>query len=192
MEWILRVVDEVTDPRSHDEVTHANAVATDEFASMVTHLRVSHLVELLCDRQEILDVLWLVSLGTEEDFGAGTKDICPSVNDRIMVERALVVLRVVVAVLDAEHAEDGTELSHALLLAIDGDLSVGESTSELATLTSGFLGFPALSGLTNLLVLLTMVLEHLRERISTSIKSIKVVELHALIEKILAFLSATS
>lgn len=123
-ERILWIVNKVADPSCHDEVAHANAVSTDKLATMVTHLCIDHLVELLGNRKEGFDILGLVCLGAEKNLGAGTKNIRKGVNDRIVVHRAFVVLRVVVAVLDAEHAKDGSHLTQVLSLAIDGDVGL--------------------------------------------------------------------
>ena len=90
----------------------------------MAHLSVGHLVELLGNRNESFDILGLVCLRTVKDFGASTKNIRKGVNDGIMVQRAFVGFRIVVAELDAEHAKDSTHLAQVLPLAIDSDIDL--------------------------------------------------------------------
>ena len=84
-ERILWIVNKVADPGRHDEVAHTNAVSTDKLATMVTHLRINHLVELLGNCKESFNILGLVFLGAVKNLGAGTKNIRKGVNDRIVV-----------------------------------------------------------------------------------------------------------
>ena len=80
----------------------------------------------------------------------------------------LKVLRVVVAVADAEGAEGGTGLAHVNVLSVHNAINLGETTAELTTLTSGLLGGPGVLLQSTVSVGLAVVLEQLSQRVATS------------------------
>ena len=180
------VHDEVADPGSHDEVAHANIVATNELAAVALELALNNLVEFATDGDESCDVLVLLVGWSEEDGGGLAEDISPGVDDGVVVHGALPVLGVVVAKPDGEHAHDGTELTKVVDLAAGVEINLGKTTSELATIACSLLGFPSWGSVADLLVLLTVVLEHLSDRVGAAVEAIEVLEFDALGHGVLA------
>ena len=142
--WVLIVHEEVANPGGHDEVARADAVATDVLAVVMAEALLDNAVEQLGKSDEVLDVLLLLVLWSEQDGRALAEGIGPGVNDHVVIASALPVLGVVVAVPDAEHAEDSAKLGKAHFLALDSTLGIGETATEFATIASGLLGLPAL------------------------------------------------
>ena len=142
--WVRLVHEEVANPGGHDEVARAEAVATDVLAVVMGEVLLDQGVVQLGKSDEGIDVLLLLVLWSEQDGRALAEGIGPGVNDWVVIASALPVLGVVVAVPDAEHAEDSAELGKAHFLALDSSLGLGETATEFATTAGGLLGLPAL------------------------------------------------
>lgn len=158
---------------------------------MVGEVLLDQSVVFLGEFDKFLDVFILFVLRSEQDGRAQAKGIGPSVNNWVVIASALPVLGVVVAVPDAEHAEDSAELGEAHLLATDFALGIRQTATEFATLAGGLLGFPALWRLFNLLVGLSVVLEHHSEGIGTTVQT-EVMELDRIREQVLSLLATTA
>ena len=170
-EGILSVHHEVSDPGSHDELSDRDLVASGPLHVVVVQVLLHHLVEEHSNLEEGRNVLRLLVLRSGEDGRALGKDIGECVNDRVGIYGHPPVLRVVVAVLDAEHAEDGTHLREAVFLSVDSDDCVRKSTSKLTTITSSLLGLPGLGFPRFLVVLLAVVLKDLLERVAAAVEA---------------------
>ena len=185
--WVRLVHEEVANPGGHDEVARAEAVATDVFAVVMAEVLLDQGVEQLGKSDEGIDVVLLLVLWSEQDGRALAEGIGPGVNDWVVIASALPVLGVVVAVPDAEHAEDSAELGKAHFLALDSALGLGETATEFATTAGGLLGLPALWRLIDLLVGLSVILKHHSEGVGTTVQT-EVVELDRVREQILSLL----
>ena len=103
--------------------------------------------------------------------GSLRQEVGPCVDNRVGVAGLLPVLGVVVAVLDAERAEDGTKLSKTVLFATNSDGSLGETTTKLSTLALSLCCLPSLWIPRLLVVSLTVVLEKLFERATATLQA---------------------
>ena len=170
-EGILSVHHEVSDPGSHDELGDRDLVASGPLLVVVVQVPLHHLVVELSNRDESRNVRLLLVLRSEEDGRALGKDIGECVDDRVGIASHLPVLRVVVAVLDAEHAEDSAHLRETVLLSVDSDDCLRKSTSKLTAISSSLLGLPGLGFPRFLVVLLAVVLKDLLERVSAAVEA---------------------
>jgi len=158
---------------------------------VVGKVSLDHLVVELGNGEEGLNVLLLLRLWSEQDGSSLSKNIGVGVDNLIGVAGHLPVLRVIVAKLDAEHAEDGAHLRELVLFAVDSDAGLGKSTAKFATLASSFFGSPAFRSLRGLVLRLTVILEELHERITTTAHA-EVVPLDGLVEDSLALLDTAT
>ena len=170
-EGILSVHHEVSDPGSHDELGDRDLVASGPLLVVVVQVLLHHLVVELSNRDEGRNVCLLLVLRSEEDGRALGKDIGECVNDRVGIAGHLPVLSVVVAELDAEHAEDGAHLRETVLLSVDSDECVRKSTSKLTAISSSLLGLPGLGFPRFLVVLLAVVLKDLLKRVAAAVEA---------------------
>ena len=182
---ILFVHHKVSDPGSHDELSDRDLVASGPLHVVVVQVLLHHLVEEHSNLEEGRNVLRLLVLRSGEDGRALGKDIGECVNDRVGIYGHPPVLRIVVAVLDAEHAEDGAHLREAVFLSVDSDDCVRKSTSKLTTISSSLLGLPGLGFPRYLIVLLAVVLKDLLERVAAAVE-VEVGPLNFLFEDIFA------
>ena len=172
VEWVLAslVPGHALHEASDNEVGDRDAVAGGILTLVVSHVGLEKLGELDNDAAELLHASFAALIVLSEgDRRLGSEDVSKGVDDGVDVAALLPVAGIVVAVADAEGAEDGAELGHTVGLALVGDEGLRKTATELATVTSSLAGLPAaLDVLVSLDELLSVVHEHLLERLTTA------------------------
>ena len=105
----------------------------------------------------------------EHDLCEKVEHVCECVNNGVYISTLLPALSVIVAVAYAELSEYRSKLSQSALYSTLSERSLGQATSELAALSSRFLCFPIALLQADFIVRLPVVLEHLPERISSTL-----------------------
>ena len=158
----------VLDVRDHDEVANGDLVAGNEFATVVSKVHLSELVDFAGDAlTESRDQSRLVSRGSSEHLEKTAHQVTEGIDDGVSVAGLVPVLGVVVAEADAEGAEHGAHLTDLDLLAILLEVEDGERV-ELTTDGSHLVLGPVSLHNRVLRVGLSVVLEHLVDGVGTA------------------------
>ena len=181
LEGTVGVHHQVSVERSHAEVSDGNAVASDPLAGVAAQGLVDETTEVLGDGGELFDGGLFLVLWSEIDSSDGADNITEGLDDRVNQAGLLEVLWIVVAKLRAEHVHDGAQSSAVHFLATNGELDLGETSVELTAHAVVFsLGCaPLLLCPASLLPVLTVVSEHLSDRVCAAAEAFEVPHLDA-------------
>ena len=190
LQGTIGVRHQVSVERSHTEVSDGDAVASDPLAGVGAQGLVHKTEELLCDAGELFDGgIFRFTFWSEHDSSDGADSITVGLDNRVNEASLLEVLGVVVAKLDAEHVHNGTQSSAVHFLAINGELDLGETSVELTAraVVSSLGCAPILLCPASLLPVLTVVSEHLSDRVGAAAEAVEVPELDAGIDAALPY-----
>ena len=154
--------------RGHHEVSNCDLIACCKLTAVVGQVPLHDCMVLLGQPDVSLDRGGLLVRWGEHEARKLAEHVCEGVNDRVDITERLVVPLVIVAIPDAERADDGAELGYALFLTIIGKDYLWEATTELTSVAACLLSLPIWHVLGFLNVGLSVVLKHLSEGITAS------------------------
>ena len=154
--------------RGHHEVSDGDCVACCELTAMVGQVLLHNAVVLLGQLDVSLNGCGLLVGRSEHEARKLSEHVCEGVDNRVNVTACLEVPGVVVAIPDAELAEDGAKLGKSVLLAILSEDCLREAATEFTSVAACFLSFPIGHVFGDLIVGLSVVLKHLSEGITAS------------------------